>query len=281
MFGKLLKYDFRSMLKQFAFIWPAALVLALVNHFTVGVLNKITYNGMEIIYRAGSDSAVVTTTAGISMLVYVAILIAMFVIALIFVIQRFYKGLLGDEGYLMHTLPVRTWQLIGSKLLCAVVTTFISVIVAIASVVLILPWDDQIFQEIFQGLQYVVTHWSLGMTHGVVAILEVCLFMMCSFAMGYLQLYISMSIGHLANKNRIACSVVAFIAINTVGTTLTGRLISPVSDMVSGIVRGLGGMGNPWGFHTAMWFAMALELVMCAVCFAGTEFILRKKLNLE
>ena len=31
MFGKLLKYDFRSMLKQFAFIWPAALALALVN----------------------------------------------------------------------------------------------------------------------------------------------------------------------------------------------------------------------------------------------------------
>ena len=27
MFGKLLKYDFRSMFKQFAFIWPAALVL--------------------------------------------------------------------------------------------------------------------------------------------------------------------------------------------------------------------------------------------------------------
>ena len=31
MFGKLLKYDFRSMWKQFAFIWPAALALALVN----------------------------------------------------------------------------------------------------------------------------------------------------------------------------------------------------------------------------------------------------------
>ena len=35
MFGKLLKYDFRSMFKQFAFVWPAALALALVNHFTI------------------------------------------------------------------------------------------------------------------------------------------------------------------------------------------------------------------------------------------------------
>ena len=28
MLGKLLKYDFRSMFKQFGFIWPAALLLA-------------------------------------------------------------------------------------------------------------------------------------------------------------------------------------------------------------------------------------------------------------
>lgn len=36
MLGKLLKYDFRSMGKQFAFVWPAVLVLALVNRFTFG-----------------------------------------------------------------------------------------------------------------------------------------------------------------------------------------------------------------------------------------------------
>ena len=93
MFGRLLKYDFRSMFKQFGFIWPAALLLALVNHFTLSGLD--------------STSAVGETTAGMAMLVYVAILMAMFIITMIFVIQRFFKGLLGDEGYLMHTLPVR------------------------------------------------------------------------------------------------------------------------------------------------------------------------------
>lgn len=278
MFGKLLKYDFRSMLKQFAFIWPAALVLALVNHFTMGgiVFGTISSaDGPTHIYPIS------TTAAGISMLVYVAILIAMFVIALIFVIQRFYKGLLGDEGYLMHTLPVRTWQLIGSKLLCAVVTAFISVVVAILSVVLILPWDDQIFREIFQGLRYVITHWSMGATHAALALLELCLFMMTSFATGYLQLYLAMAIGHLANKNRIACSVVAFIALNTVINALLGRLLSPILDRVGDMIDGMGGMGNPAGFHTAVWLGIAVELVFCAVHFAGTEFILRKKLNLE
>ena len=55
------------------------------------------------------------------------------------VIQRFFRGLLGDEGYLMHTLPVSPWQLIGSKLLCAVVTTLLSIVVAILSILLIMP----------------------------------------------------------------------------------------------------------------------------------------------
>ena len=123
MFGKLLKYDFRSMLKQFAFIWPAALALAVINRFTLSSLE--------------SASATGETVAAVAMMVFVSIMIAMFVITLIFVIQRFYKGLLGDEGYLMHTLPVRPWALIGSKLVCAVVLTVASTLVAVAAILII------------------------------------------------------------------------------------------------------------------------------------------------
>ena len=264
MFGKLLKYDFRSMWKQFAFIWPAALALALVNHFTI--------NGLD------STSTVGETTAGISMLVYVAILMAMFIVALVFAIQRFFKGLLGDEGYLMHTLPVRPWQLIGAKLVCAVVTTFLSVMVALLSILVIFPWDREVVGELFRGLRYVFTHWNVQATHGIIGILEFCLMMMVSFATGFLQLYLSMSIGHLFSKNRVAFSVVAFIAINAVVSTLSGTLLLPLSDVLSDIINSMNGVTS---FHAAMWTIIAGELVLSAIFFAGTEFVLRKKLNLE
>ena len=264
MFGKLLKYDFRSMWKQFAFIWPAALALALVNHFTI--------NGLD------STSTVGETTAGISMLIYVAILMAMFIIALVFAIQRFFKGLLGDEGYLMHTLPVRPWQLIGAKLVCAVVTTFLSVVVALLSILVIFPWDREVVGELFRGLRYVFTHWNIQATHGVIGILEFCLMMMVSFATGFLQLYLAMSIGHLFNKNRVASSVIAFIAINAIVSTLSGTLLLPFSDVLSDIINSMNGAAS---FHAAMWTIIAGELVLSAIFFAGTEFVLRKKLNLE
>lgn len=43
-------------------------------------------------------------------------------------------------------------------------------------------------------------------------------------------------------------------------------------------MRGLSGAAS---FHSVVWIAMAGELILCALYFAGTEFILRRKLNLE
>lgn len=265
MFGKLLKYDFRSMFKQFAFIWPAALVLALVNHFT---LNSFV--------TSASDTR--QTVSGVAMLVYVAILIAMFIIAVVFIIQRFYKGLLGDEGYLMHTLPVKPWQLISSKLLCAVVATFISVVVAILSIFVIFPWGREDFQQLFDGLKYLFSHWDKNATGVVVSILEGVLLMLVSLAAGYLQLYLSMAVGHLFNKNRVAMSVIAFIAVNAVISMVMGFL--PDFDVIFDFVFDPNLQGIDL-FSRGVWLVIAWEAVISAIFFAGTNFILQKKLNLE
>lgn len=268
MFGRLLKYDFRSMFKQFGFIWPAALVLALVNRFTISGLD--------------STSAVGETTAGVAMFVYVAILMAMFVITVIFVIQRFFKGLLGDEGYLMHTLPVKSWLLIASKLLGAVAATLLSILVAILSILVVAPisWGH-IFGDMFQGLGYLFTHWNVNMTHSVLFLLELLLFICVGMAQGYLQLYLAMAVGQLFNKNRIAMSVVAYIAINAAMSTLLGVLGSMSFHPLQAIGDILSGMQGMSGIHAAIWIGILWTGLLGALYFAGTEYILRKRLNLE
>ena len=265
MFGKLLKYDFRSMFKQFAFIWPAALVLALVNHFTIN--SFVT-----------STSEVRGTTAGISMMIYVAILMAMFITALVFAIQRFYKGLLGDEGYLMHTLPVKPWQLVASKLLCAVAATAVNVAVAILSMLLIIPWSKEDVQEVLQAFRYLFSHWNIQATEMTVAVLEFALCTLVSLAVGYLHLYLAMALGHLFNKNRAAMSVAAFIALQVIVSILGNMLLPPINELISPLVHNFQGLE---GFHAAMWFGIAIELTASAVYFAGTNYILHHRLNLE
>ena len=128
MLWKLLKYDFRAMGKQFSLIWLAALAVALINRFALPW--REDSSGMS----AQADSLLALITA----MTFVAVLAAMFITGMIFVIQRFYKGLLGDEGYLMHTLPVATWQLVISKFLCALAVTVLNGVVAVAAVVVLM-----------------------------------------------------------------------------------------------------------------------------------------------
>ena len=271
MFGKLLKYDFRSMLKQFAFIWPAALALAVINRFTLSSLE--------------SASATGETVAAVAMMVFVSIMIAMFVITLIFVIQRFYKGLLGDEGYLMHTLPVRPWALIGSKLVCAVVLTVASILVAIAAILIIVsPVID--LGEFFHVIRWL---WDAicggkNAANAFLACVEFLLLLLLGMAEGYLMLYLAMAIGHLFNKGRAAMSVAAYIGIHVVVSVLLSFTRNVFGDMLYNFFDNLfwGKHDYPWqAVHMSLWISILVVAVGSAVYFLLTEYILRNKLNLE
>ena len=259
MFGKLLKYDFRSMLKQFAFIWPAALVLALVNRFTVN--SFVT-----------SASGLRQTVSGVAMLVYVGIMIAMFVVTIIFVIQRFFRGLLGDEGYLMHTLPVRPWQLVTSKLICGVVTWVGCGVVAFISPVLMLPLNlpdllqFPFWSDIFRGI---MKHPDM-----LVLMAEFCMVFLSFIVLLVASMYLAMAVGHLFSRHRRLISIASFIGLYV--------LVGNVYDQVFSyrIVRALTNAAsvNAYG---SMLVAIAIMLIPAIVFLAVTCWILEHKLNLE
>ncbi|MEG2857647.1 MAG: hypothetical protein RR994_03400, partial [Clostridia bacterium] len=106
MLGKLLKYEMKSTARIFLPLYGCIVVFA-----------AIVRAFMQI--NTGAGSRLLNILSGLSVFLYVAIIISTFVITLIVLIQRFYRNLLGDEGYLMHTLPVRTRQQIGAKLIAA------------------------------------------------------------------------------------------------------------------------------------------------------------------
>ena len=253
MLWKLLKYDFRAMWKSFALIWPAALVLALVNHFT------LPYD--EGVVEANELLTMVLIIA------FVSVLFAMFVAVMIFVIQRFYKGLLGDEGYLMHTLPVRPWQLVLSKLICAVVTSVVSMVVMLAACILMVPirWSQVLriafFRDLWEGL--------MANPDTVVYLLEFTLVCVMFLALAVTMAYLSMSIGHLFRR-RIIMSVVAFIGLDILGTVYLDVL-----DRLD-----LPNILNS-GTHAALLGSAVMMLPLILLFTAGTIWILGHRLNLE
>lgn len=256
MLWKLLKYDFRSMWKQFSIIWPAALVIALINRFTL--------DGRY------STSDVGGTTSVIMLSLFIGVLIAMFVASMIFILRRFYQGLLGDEGYLMHTLPVKSWQLVASKLVCALFVTVANSVVAGLSMLLLFPFD---WSELFRfDLWQAILDGLAEHPDTLLYLLEFCLLMLAALALAVTMLYLSMAVGHLFSRRRVLMSVVAFFAIN-----ILCQWVTEITDLFSlADPLAMGGQD-----HAAFLVYLALVLIPTALFFWGTSYILKNRLNLE
>lgn len=253
---KLLKYDFRAMWKQFSLIWGAALALALINRFTLS--GRIHFVGENA-------SSMIVLTFG-------SVLAAMFVIAIMFVVRRFSKGLLGDEGYLMHTLPVHPWQLVLSKLICGVVAWVGCGVVAVLSPAFMLPWNlpdllqISLWSDIFQGI----------MKHPDMLILmaEFCLVILSFIVLLIAVMYLALSIGHMVSRHRNLVGVAAFIGlyillVNLYDRVFSYKVVRPLLDMTT---------ANAYG---SMLTAVAAMLIPAAAFLAAVCWILEHKLNLE
>ena len=257
MFGKLMKYELKSLLKGLLPLYGAILAVALINAVmaSFGIGNSI--DGLPQVT---------------AMLLYFGLCVAVAVVTFLVIIQRFYKGLLGQEGYLMFTLPVPTWQLTLSKLLGAVITTILSGIVGILSI-LILGSLNINWGLFFRDFADIFPHWTLDAT---LFVIELIVLMLVGVAAMILEIYVAMALGHLANKHRIAMSFVWFVVLQTVLSFLTGLSAMALSY---------------WPFfpvfyvnlsaHGMMWMMILPCLIEAAVFYFGTTWILKNKLNLE
>ena len=120
MLGKLLKYEFKSTARTFGILYGVLLLVAILGSFTMGT-------------NINEDSLSVITT--VLMVTYSVLVGAIIVITFYMIVTRFYRNLLQEEGYLMHTLPVHEWQQILSKLIVAVIWLILSSIIVILSII--------------------------------------------------------------------------------------------------------------------------------------------------
>lgn len=270
MLRNLLKYDFRSLYRPFVLTWSAALALALITRLTLFYPDLVP-DKADLFF------------AQMALYAYLASLIAIAVVALILVIQRFYKGIWGNEGYLLHPLPVCSWQILLSKLIAAGSMLFLSILVGIGSVFLLLPLSDPRFEPLarsFQALSESLSGWPL---------LSLVLSLLSDIVRSCLLLYLSMAVGHLFARRRVVMSVAAFLALsflsNLLLNLLTGLLV-PEADLslafgtISGDV-GPAAVVLPENITLSQITTGLISLAFSAVYFISTAWILEKKLNLE
>ena len=262
MLGKLMKYEFKSTARILLPLYGTLFACALINR----VFQKlIPTHGNDAVWGIGWS-----LTVGL----YIVAIIAVFVVTLILLIQRFYKNLLGDEGYLMHTLPVKPWQHITSKLIAATVWSVLSGIVFIISLA-ILFFDLELYRNLFSDLGNVLSKfYSEYSFNGVALILEALLTVLTEIVHTILFVYASIAIGSLFHKHRVAASFGAFLVLNFVVTLITSLLSIfgvQVMDFMSFMSLG----------HIAFGAMIAINISLSIIWFIVANRILKRRLNLQ
>ena len=194
MLGKLMKYEF---LATAIYFLPIYVVLVLVSglRYVVSLISQKFSNGFSA-FSGFSLSAI-----------YLLLALGLAITTFIVIIIRFYKNLLGTEGYLMFTLPVSVEQNILAKLIPSVVWFFGSCVLGMLTIApaMGLRFNDNPF-TMFTGIR-------LG---DVPEILLAVLMVIGSIAGTFLFYYLCMCIGQMFNSHRFLVSAGAYIVIQTV-----------------------------------------------------------------
>jgi len=282
MTGNLIKYEFRSGLRYIGIIWPALIVSAALLGIVFKVMNIVSPEDPQ-----GIMNIIQLIFDLVFPLLYAAIFIAMIVITIFIVILRFYKGLLGDEGYLMHTLPVKPWQLITSKGIVACAVVMISIICAVLSVLILVGIDD--ISGLVTGAKEFFA--VLGEEPRLIlVIIEVIILAIFGTMASIYHIYAAMAIGQLTGKHRLLASLGAYIAIN-IALTVLATVIIVIGDRLCldvwisewlWSIEASAVMNNDWFImvQAGLGAAFAVVIVQLAAFHVITERILSKKLNL-
>ena len=266
---KLLKHEFRATARIMGPLYLILLAVALGFNFSARL--------------ADSRYTVVNILAALVILAYVAAIIGVFIVAFILMLQRFYKNLLGDEGYIMFTLPASVHQHVWSKLIVSAVwfiatgaAVILSVFVAAFNVSFLADLAS-VFPELFRELN------AYYAFNGTAFILEFLVLMLAACMSFSLQFYAALAVGHSFANHKMALSVLFFFVFQFVMQLISGTLLvmldqGPLQSLLSGLNFHVSGMP---AIHIAMLLMIAMTVIYGAVFYIVTTITLKKRLNLE
>lgn len=268
MLGKLLKYEIKATGRIFVPIYLALILLAGINRIFVA-------------FRFFPHNQTLSLISGFVSLLYILFICGMFVLTFVVMIQRFYKNLLGDEGYLMFTLPVKPSALILSKMLVSFVWIVVSMAVTGISL-LILTSDPSLLAEIGTFFQKAAD--VLSGTYGQQAAIFTieltvgCIIGVCS---SILMVYASIALGHLFQKHRVLASFGAYLVIMFVLQVISTLILSIPVIQWAVEVESSGAMAVSWITGRLFPLYLVLDVLYGAAFFLLTKYIFTRKLNLE
>lgn len=269
MLGKLIKHEFKVTGKMFLLLYAATLILTIFE---------------KIMMYIDIDNPVIDMFFMLITVAYVILLIALFFVTAGMLIMRFYRNMLGDEGYLTFTLPVTASQHLISKTVVAFVWMVLSAVVMVVSIIII-SWSPEMIEGINEFWKAMKPVLELD---GIPTLMIILILTMVIGLINFIVTYqCAMSIGQLFSKHKVLGSVVGYFIINSATQIITGviTVIGFKTNMFGDMQYELNSLAETEKYfgdiNNVLWFSIAISIVFIVIEFFLSKYLLEKKLNLE
>lgn len=262
MLGKLLKYEFKAQYKLYLGVWAAVLLFA-----GTAALGDIFNN------------IVFSIISGMSVILTVIASFAMFIMTLVLSVYRYYTNLIKDEGYLMHTLPVKPIYLHIVKLIVPVIYFIVDVVIFVLAISLMgrsFDWINSIVHEIQQE----------GLITNAWGFILLAVYMIAGILISLSQFYACLNVGSLSASNKGVMAFVAYIVCYVINQILSlmALLVSFIvlSTSNSNWMDALQADVVPTGYFSMIYILSGiLGIIFLAAYNIISGYIITKKVNLE
>lgn len=272
MLKKLLKYDFKAVIKLWLIGVSAILLLSVVGGFCFR-LDEIERELPYVVYVVSGFVRVFVIMGYMAILVLTPVLIFV----------RFYKNFFTDEGYLTFTLPVSRAQLLNSKIIMCTVINWLTGFAVVSSIIIMILiglkqnifspefWKDflDLLKDIFKGYGaiYVILSLTLSLVYSLLSVLFLssCITLASTIVK---KAKVITAIGIYYGVNSTVGFVVQLLMI--FGITEIGEWISVLPDSLTDPVVILVMLG-----------IILLMVSVCSVLYNFQLWMLEKKLNLS
>ena len=265
-FGRLFKHEFSAVGRVMLPLYGAVIASSIIF-------------GLSNLIGADNGGGILTVTTA---LLYGLTVMAVIAFTAVILIQRYYKNLLGNEGYLNFTMPVSINAHIGNKTLSAGLWMFFAAVVGMLSVFIIMQFmvtPAEIAQEAGAIWDEISAATPSAAAKLALLIIEVLAIMIVGGSEIAIKIYAAISLGQLWSNHRVLGAVGAYIGLSIAESILGGVMeqIIPLSGP-SSLMNGLSDFAQS---QVMMLVILAVQLAMIAIYWVVNNRLLTKKLNLQ
>lgn len=210
MFSKVIKHDFISTGRIMGIIY---IIVAGISAVTL-----ISH------YAKKAGEMTVAEMLGVSVLLIVSM--CMFILTVVVVLNDFQKTLYGEQGYLTFTLPVKSWMILGSKVLVSTVWFVVALAALFGSMwVTVVVLKEEVLGENYDLIMSVLSQFSTVNVSAVVisVVIRIILYFV-QFAFFTITVFFTSTIANTRHfqKRSTLWTIVLFIPIAFVVSKVAG-----------------------------------------------------------